>query len=333
MSAGSSLAFPGGRTLAAWWRQLATFHPRALWVGYLTCHRLEALVCALRPYKISPFELLVLKAFALNPAAEITLVAGLLHLAPNLVGQVLRGLQVEGLIRRDDGYREVTDAGRQALAQGDYLRARRERRAFHFWHADWSTPPVFRYVPLAHADRQPAQSALDVPCTVEPLLTAVHQSLDWKRRHGFPLDVREVLTTAPGAAVPGWEHVPIAAPLRLFAAVVRTIGDEGSVLVGVTGQTRNWELQASQPAFIVPEDDWMPVADEAMWRLAFLEWCQQRQIATTETQACTLTLQGDRLIVSGCAALEERLRGARGEAWVLAGTGLLRPAARLEAGA
>src|SRR5258707_347046 len=30
MSAGSSRAFPGGSTLAAWWRQLAPWHPEGL---------------------------------------------------------------------------------------------------------------------------------------------------------------------------------------------------------------------------------------------------------------------------------------------------------------
>src|SRR5437879_3698981 len=123
MSVGASLAYPGGRTLAAWSRQLAGLHPEALWVGYLTFHRLEAPVCALRSHQLPPLELFVLRALALQPAAELAALAGLLHLDPQLIGRVIRYLDGEGLIRASAVAREVSEAGRQALVQGDYLRS------------------------------------------------------------------------------------------------------------------------------------------------------------------------------------------------------------------
>src|ERR1700722_7187440 len=99
MSAGPSLAFPGGRTLAAWWRHLPGYHPESIWIGYLTLHRREALISAPRPNPLPVFELLVLKAVALHPAADAAALASFLHLAPGLVGRVVRQLQIDGLIQ------------------------------------------------------------------------------------------------------------------------------------------------------------------------------------------------------------------------------------------
>jgi hypothetical protein len=318
MSSGSSLGFPGGRTLAAWWRHLSGWHPEAIWIGYLTLHRLEALVCALRPHTLPPFETLVLKAMALHRGADAGALGKFLHLAPSLVGQVQRHLQQDGLLQ--SAGRDLTDAGWQALQQGNYLRPCRQRRAFYFWHAAWHQPPPSRFVALAHADQQPWLASPDVPCAVEPLCACVERSAEWKRAHGFPLEVREVGTSA------SWEHVVLAAPQRLFAAVIRTAG----TLVALAVQTRTWELQTNQPAWIVPDEDWMQAAPDSAWRQTFVEWCRQRQIGSEEAAACGLTWRADRLLVQGPDAVEERLRAAKGEAWVLAGDGPVRAAARLE---
>ena len=318
MNAGSSLGFPGGRTLAAWWRQLAGYHPEALWIGYLSLHRLEALVSALLPHSLPSFERLVLKALALHPASEPAALAGFLHLAPGLIGRVLRQLQVDGLI--EPASHVLTEAGRQALVEGDYLRPSRQRRPFYFWHADWRQPAASRYVTLANADRLPWLPAPDLPCSLQPLHDCLTQSREWKQRHAFPLDVRQVLTAS------GWEQTVLATSQRLFAAVARTAGD----LLAVAVQTRNWELLAGQPALIVPDEDWMFGVPEDLWRESFAQWCQQRQIAPAETAACTLALRAERLLVQGPSAVAERVRAAKGEAWLLTGEGLVRAAARLE---
>jgi hypothetical protein len=316
MSAGTSLAFPGGRTLTAWWRQLAGYHPEAIWIGYQTLYRLEALVSALRPNALPLFELLVLKAVALHPAADAAALASFLHLAPGLVGRVLRQLQIDGLIQAAG----ITDAGRQALLAGHYPHACRQRRAFYFWQAGWREPPLARYVALANADLQPWLTAPEVTCAVEPLLACLDQSAEWKRRHGFPLDVCEVLVSE------GWDQIVLAAPQRLFAAVVRTAGD----LIAVAVQPRTWELQVSQPAWATPDEDWMAAAPEFVWRQTFAEWCRQRQILPEDIDACELSWRGNRLLVQGPPAVQERLRASKGEAWLLAGDGLVRAAARLE---
>ena len=139
-----------------------------------------------------------------------------------------------------------------------------------FWQATWHQPPLSRFVAVAHADQQPWLASPDVPCAVEPLCACVERSAEWKGAHGFPLEVREVLTSA------SWKHVVLAAPQRLFAAVIRTAG----TLVALAVQTRTWELQTNQPAWIVPDEDWMQAAPDSAWRQTFVEWCRQRQIGS-----------------------------------------------------
>jgi hypothetical protein len=76
----------------------------------------------------------------------------------------------------------------------------------------------------------------------------------------------------------------------------------------------------------------MPPEAEVSWRQAFEDWCQRRQITAAEAQACALTSQANRLIIAGSAKVQERLRGSKGDTWLLAGSGLTRPALRLHVG-
>src|SRR5262249_38746862 len=99
MTVASSLAFPGSRTLAGWWRQLAPFRPFALWTGHLFLHHVEALVRLNRACRPDPFTLLVLKALTLATTAAG--LDALLHLGKQVVGQVLRVLAEEGLVQSD----------------------------------------------------------------------------------------------------------------------------------------------------------------------------------------------------------------------------------------
>ena len=69
MTSAASLAFPGSRTLAGWWRQLASLAPQAFAVGHLFLHRLEAPVYFLKLRKIDRFALLVLHALNLETSA------------------------------------------------------------------------------------------------------------------------------------------------------------------------------------------------------------------------------------------------------------------------
>ena len=66
MERAASLAFPGSRTLAGWWRQLQPLQPQALGVGYAHIHRVEAQVRLRRCRRIDPLSLLLLQALSLE---------------------------------------------------------------------------------------------------------------------------------------------------------------------------------------------------------------------------------------------------------------------------
>jgi hypothetical protein len=349
MSAGASLAFPGGRTLAAWWRQLAPYRPEALWVGYLTFHRLEAPVSCQRLHKLPAFEFLVLRALDLHAGTAdigtgaLQAIAAELHLDAPLVRQVVCELERAELVTLTaTGTFRLSQRGRQALEHGEFVRPEPQRRTFHFWHADWPLPgalPTSRFVAFAHSDKLLWLAAPQTAFEVELLRTCIHQSQVWKERHGFPRDVVELLTVAAGAVVDRWQEVLVAYTQRLFAAVARTRKESGQThLVAWTAQTRNWELQASQPAFVIPHEPegWFPPPpSQECWRQAFVEWCQQRQL-TVEPEHCQLVVEGQRLLVTGPGLVVDRLRvgkgTAKGETWLLAGDGTVRAAARLEFG-
>ena len=71
MTAVPPWTFPGSRTLAGWWRQLAPLQPRQLWVGHLLFHRVEALVGLNQMRRPDRFTRLVLDAIASRPGQEI----------------------------------------------------------------------------------------------------------------------------------------------------------------------------------------------------------------------------------------------------------------------
>src|SRR3954452_6774163 len=124
MTAPAPLAFPGSRSLAGWWRQLAPVQPRGLWIGHLFLHRIEALVSLVRPCRADPFQQLILKALALTAGETAAQLEQRLHLGRPILGRVLTGLQKEGLVRSSpDSPWRLTPAGRQALEHGEYPRA------------------------------------------------------------------------------------------------------------------------------------------------------------------------------------------------------------------
>src|SRR5947209_11432108 len=97
MTAAAPLVFPGGRVLAGWWRPLAARAPRALWVGHFLLHRVEALVEVARRADVDPLSRLVVRALSAAPGPSVGDLDARLHLGPQVLGQVLRQLEGEGL--------------------------------------------------------------------------------------------------------------------------------------------------------------------------------------------------------------------------------------------
>src|SRR5262249_16686382 len=146
MTAVSPLVFPGSRTLAGWWKHLAPLQPRAIWVGHLLLHRVEALAALQLVCRVDPLCLIILRVLALTGRGSLQDLDHRLHLGLPLLRQLLRYLESEQLVLAEEeaGTWSLTGLGRQGLEQGSYMRVSHERRAFYFVENEQQAgPPHF----------------------------------------------------------------------------------------------------------------------------------------------------------------------------------------------
>jgi hypothetical protein len=360
MTAAASLAFPGTRKLAGWWRQLAPYRPQALWVGYLLLHHVEALVRLSHARRLDSFTHFLLKALALNgpapPAASsaetLQRLDAHLHLGRQVLAQALRGLAAEGLAEAGPaGYWTLTTLGRQALERQEYPQVRHERRTFHFidyrGETGRSSP---HFLNLHNSTGIPWPAAEGVEFDVGTLQACLSQSPEWKQKHGFPLEVQEILSieleapesVTPSSSPPSWQRVIVDRPEHILAVLLLVPSGTGEQqLVGIAVRQDGWVLQAAEPLFTLGAD-WRDVFPELarepsleVWRQAWRAWCEPRSLPAGEANACALERHGERLRVIVPHRLIERLRATRsdalkGETWLLAGEGRIRPAALVE---
>ncbi len=348
MTAVSALIFPPGRILAGWWKHLAGLQPQGLWVGHLLLHRVEALVALQKPLHLDPFLRLILRAVAVGPGQTAEQLDQLLHLGCSLVRQILRRLQSEKLLQVDaSGGWSLTLLGRQGMEQGSYPCSSLERRGFYFVQSEQPAgSPHFLDV-RNHPATVPWQATDGWQFDAAILQACLQQPAAWKQHTGFPLEVQEIVglgTSIPSSGISpqAWERIIFDQPLRLMAALVTVRASEsGEKLLGFAVREVGWILQAAEPAFVV-NTAWSetlrdlpaePATD--LWRQAWREWCQPRGIPAPEVDACILQRQDCRVRIIAPSRLVERLRAVRsdvfkGGAWLLAGTGRLRTAARVE---
>src|SRR5262249_36489894 len=127
MTGAPSLAFPGSRRLAGWWRQLAPYRPQAVWVGHLLLHHVDALVRLSRPCRVDPLQLFLLKALAFppppheSPQQALQRLNNRLHLGQQAIRQILHELDAQGLIQGGpDRAWSLTLLGSHALDHREY---------------------------------------------------------------------------------------------------------------------------------------------------------------------------------------------------------------------
>jgi hypothetical protein len=363
MTGASPLLFPGSRVLAGWWRQLAPVKPLAVWFGHLFFHRVEALVAVARTSRPDPLGRLVLQSVAQSPVST-TALDSRLHLGPAVLHQLLAHLQKEGLTRANEPDRwALTPLGGEALAKGSYSRPIQERRVFHLVaNRQGQVGAEPRCVELHTSEVGPWPAVEG--STFDSVLFGelVGRDPEWKRRHGFPLDVQEILGLPHGAGAANeavltdnhtalsraaWRQVIVAAAEHLTVVLVLVArgGGESSPPVqqlrGFAVRQEGWVLHAERSAFTVatawqemfPELAAGPPLDA--WRPAWKSWCQPRGVPAAEIDACILERQDNRLRVQVPRRLLDRLRATRsdalkGEAWLLPETGDVRPAALIE---
>jgi hypothetical protein len=342
MSSAAPPASPGSRVLAGWWKQLEPLRPNRLWVGQLSLHHVEALVQVRRPQAVDPVTRLLLRCLEITPGRPLTDLAASLHLDRQVLRQLLRRGEEAGLLEAtgDAGW-SVTPLGREAQRGGQVPQVDSVRRPFTFVESEPPGPHV-HFLDVSAPESLPGSPADAGPFDPRVLAACVEQPPGWKRRHGFPEDVQEILAgSAPGAAPP-WRQVVLDRPVRLFTVLALLPQAEGAeALYGFAVQPEGWVLQTSRPAFVLREG-WPEVfpglAHEPGtedWRSAWRAWCEPRKLAAEDVAAGVLERDGVRLRVQVPPGLLERLQALRsdalkGETWLVAGSGRLRPAARVE---
>jgi hypothetical protein len=250
----------------------------------------EASVLLTRPDRPEPFRLFVLKALALAPGSTLGQVDRSLHLGRQILHQILHRFQAEGLAQSDPtGRWDLTPLGRLALDRGEFPRAYQERRTFHFLESDRPGQPPHFVNLLTTRACIPWKATDDWGFDAGSLEQCLHQQADWKRRHGFPPDVQQVVRIgrhegAPGEAggdpegagsdaagrppllpvnssapsppgltlAPPWQQVMLDRPEHLVAALILAPqGDGTDSLLGFAVHPEGWVLEADEPVFRV----------------------------------------------------------------------------------
>jgi hypothetical protein len=340
MERAASLAFPGSRTLAGWWRQLQPYQPQALGVGYAYLHRVEAQVRVRRVRRIDPLSLLLLQALSLENR-QFAGVQQRLQLPPPLLHGLYEKLAAEGWILPGEPDWQLSAEGEQALSQQEIPSVRFERQAFPFLeHVDAegkrTAPP--RYVPLAEGPADPWHPTADERFVPTCLQDAIRQPAEWKQACGFPAEVAELLLRDEIGSDngDGWRRVLLDRPERVLLAHIIS-GDEW---LAFAAKSDGFALNDRAPALRLPLaarplwPDWETAPSQAALEDAWRTWCRQRNLPETDSKACTLTYRNARLEIDAPESLTQRLRDVRsdifkGEAWLLLGTGHTRCAVGL----
>lgn len=352
MTSASSLAFPGSRTLATWWRQLAPFQPQTLHVGYLFLHRLEALGCWLQPQPLDPLLLLVLEALLLNqgtPPPSTPFYERLherLHLDVPILRRLVRALadaqmvEVHAVDSAPEPTWKLTDQGREALQTRSVWTRQWQRGVFPF--VEQLDPTGQRLAPPHFTPIQDAPSSswhVEDPLAFDVawLHQCLAQPVGWKHTFHFPLDLA---TLAAPADANAWQNVVLDRAERLLVVLCQGPGPAHDLL-GFGVRPEGWLLHTAEPilrlpaaARIIARELNQPAGLE-LWTGAWQAWCQLRTVPAAFVAECVLAREGERLRIAAPEGLVQYLLAGKsdvfkGETWVLAGDGYLREAARLE---
>lgn len=337
MTAAAPLSYPGSRVLAGWWRQLTSQQPRTLWVAHLTLLRVEALVRVRRSWSTDRFTHLLLESLRRHPGDIVERLDTRLHLGPQVLWQALHGLETAGLAEKDSAQAwTLTSLGAEAHTHGQFPRSMLERQAFHF-RIGADGPPHF--MGLRRVEGTSDATAKDLAFDVAHLDACIRQSKDWKERHGFPLDVEDVVRLEGEGAcssVPDWQKVIVAQPRRLSLAL---IVDAHARLQGFAFRPETWSLAESAVSTLEAvawQESFAEVRDQPsqeIWRAAWQRWCRSSGLSQG-ADSCALEARDHRLTIKADPALAARLQAialARdGELWLLAGEGAVRRAGQVD---
>ncbi len=327
MTSASSLAFPGSRTLASWWRQLAPFEPQTLCVGYVFLHRVEAQAAWLEPELLDALYLHVLEALTLEqtPGLASNDFFGRLHQRLNLEVPVLRRLTraltewqlLEPAAPDRAEALALTDKGRQALASRFVWKEHWKRGVFPFVER---FDPSGQRVALPHFLK-----ILDAPSSlwhveekaafdVAWLYSCPGQPVDWKKTYGFPLEVVGFADSRPAAGqAVAWERVVVDRAERLLLVFCQGPGPHEELLA-FSVRPEGWALNALEPIMRLPRGTRAVFPDldsDALdpWRRAWEAWCQTRSVLSTDVKECSLTRAAECLRIEAPESPRSALAG------------------------
>jgi hypothetical protein len=355
MTSASSLAFPGSRTLATWWRQLASFKPRVLGVGYLFLHRLEAPAYWLDTEPLDPFLRLVLEALVLEQRrcasgldSRVLRLHERLNLAVPVIQRLLRHLTELQLLKAhvpvaDQGPSwEITEAGHEALRTGKISSGRRRRGLFSFVerldpNGERRAPP--HYARIADGPATPWVVPSGAEFAVSWLHDCLERGHEWKTTFGFPTEVTGFISAALEGAAARPDDLVVDRSERLLVVLAQSCRQREEFLVfGVDPE--GWVLHA-EPIVQLPaaagavfwEQSQSP--ELAPWERAWLSWCQHWHVPPAYGRDCNFSLVEERVRVGAPERLVRLLQSGKsdvfkGETWLLAGDAYLRQAARLD---
>jgi hypothetical protein len=351
MIAASSLAFPGSKTLASWWGQLASFNPQALWVGHLFLHRLEVLADMIQPEKPDPLSRLVLQALSLDqnhapvsppltlPHNWLEKLASRLHLEAGVIQRLVQNLKSEDLLNHQAG---LTAKGLQVLEQGHFSRRGWLRRELVFVERprpDGQRLALPHFLPLAGGSGPPWHPDDKSRFQLDWLFACLQEPPEWKERFQFSQEVFRIANPAErNDDPPDWQRVVVDRPERLLVALIATGPDRQ--LLGFAARQEGWELHTRHPVLALPWEgreifpDVRDLPSLGQWSETWKAWCKIRGIAPGEIQECHLNLVQGKVEITMPKVLRSRLETSKPdvfkeETWWLAGEGYLRPAAQV----
>jgi hypothetical protein len=353
MISAPSVQIPGGRVLAAWWRGLASLRPSKLWFGNLLFHSFEVPVRLKQAIPLDRFPFLVLQGIDNAPDKTPLGVALFLSLNPSLLVHVLKFLENQAFIEmQSSGSWTLSRQGNEALQVGSYSTFKDGRKEFCFVQLAENSDPIFV---LAKPGAFKNSNEIHEPTASYSLLhNHINQTSAWKKHHHFPEEVVELLApfprngqesarptnfeSSPLKLLRDWQSVAVVQCWRQNVAVVSREGTDGSKeITGFAVHAPQWELRAAEPLFGLIDEKFSELVDEpsaSMWFEAWREWCQPRGLLSNDTNQCTLERVGHQLKVSATKRIMDQLHVQRsdalkGDAWLTAGTGILRPVAQL----
>ena len=247
----------------------------------------------------------------------------------------------------------LTRQGKEALRVGSYPTFKDGRKAFCFVQVAEKKEPVF--VVAKPGNYKNSNDLPELTASYALLQNHTNQTSAWKKQHCFPEEVIALVEPFPRSAqedinvansepshlrrLKDWQRIPVAQCWRQNVAVVLCEGANGyKETTGFTVQAPQWELRATDPLFGLIDNDFSEFVDEPptpMWFEAWKEWCRPRGLLSNDTNQCTLERIGHQLKVSAPKRIMDHLHAQRsdalkGDAWLTAGTGILRPFAQLQ---